>query len=127
MVNITANDNLKMREVNEVMNTVRGFAAEDATIIFGAVYDEEMTDDLRVTVVATGLGMATQAKQQKPQLVMSRATGTDHATPLQQVDYASLDVPAVVRRRDRAAAVEAMTQQGMDRLDIPAFLRKQAD
>jgi cell division protein FtsZ len=127
LVNITANDNLKMREVNEVMNTVRGFAAEDATIIFGAVYDEEMTDDLRVTVVATGLGVATQAKQQRPQLVMSRATGTDHAQPMQAVDYASLDIPAVVRRRDRAATVEAMTQKGMDRLDIPAFLRKQAD
>ena len=126
LVNITANDNLKMREVNEVMNTVRGFAADDATIIFGAVYDETMEEDLRVTVVATGLGVQ-QVRQQKPQLIMSRATGTDSAMPMQSIDYHTLDVPAVVRRRDRAAQVEAMTQQGIDRLDIPAFLRKQAD
>ena len=93
----------------------------------GEVLREYLPERLTLIEVATGLGVGAQAKQQKPQLVMSRATGTDHATPIQQVDYASLDVPAVVRRRDRAAAVEAMTQQGMDRLDIPAFLRKQAD
>ena len=57
LVNITAaKGNLKMKEVNEVMNTVKAFAAEDAHIIFGAVYDELMGDSLRVTVVATGLG-----------------------------------------------------------------------
>ena len=63
LVNITATRSLKMKEVNEVMNTVRAFAAEDAHIIFGAVYDEGMAEDIRVTVVATGLGQA-QAKRQ---------------------------------------------------------------
>ena len=127
LVNITASEALKMREVNEVMNTVRGFAADEATIIFGAVYDEDLGENLRVTVVATGLGNAVPAKQQKPQLVITRATGTDHAAPLQTLDYNNLEVPAVIRRRDRQAQVDAMTQQGIDRLDIPAFLRKQAD
>ncbi len=58
LVNITATRSLKMKEVNEVMNTVRAFAAEDAHIIFGAVYDQEMGEDIRVPVVATGLGQS---------------------------------------------------------------------
>jgi cell division protein FtsZ len=124
LVNITASEGLKMREVNEVMNTVRGFAADDATIIFGAVYDESMADNLRVTVVATGLGQQ-HAKAQKPQLVVNRMTGTDNQ-PMQAVDYGELSVPAVIRQ-NRRATVEALQANGMDHLDIPAFLRKQAD
>jgi cell division GTPase FtsZ len=68
LVNITATRSLKMKEVNEVMNTVRAFAADDAHIIFGAVYDEEMGEDIRVTVVATGLGQA-QAKREKFEVI----------------------------------------------------------
>jgi cell division protein FtsZ len=68
LVNITATRSLKMKEVNEVMNTVRAFAADDAHIIFGAVYDEEMAEDIRVTVVATGLGQA-QAKREKFEVI----------------------------------------------------------
>ncbi|MFN0299103.1 MAG: cell division protein FtsZ [Burkholderiales bacterium] len=128
LVNITASETLKMREVNEVMSTVRGFAADDATIIFGAVYDDAVEDNLRVTVVATGLGRE-QAKQIKPQPlhVISSKTGTDNVS-LQQPDYEQLQVPAVVRRNRAAhAQIEALTASGMDHLDIPAFLRKQAD
>jgi cell division protein FtsZ len=137
LVNITACDDLKMREVNEVMNTVRGFAAEDATIIFGAVYDDTMSDNLRVTVVATGLGqpqMAQKAKLQ-PQLVVNR-TGTDahhhhhqHHHPLgaTPVDYGAMESSPAVFRRNRASAIEALQQNGVDKYDIPAFLRKQAD
>ena len=128
LANITARETLKMREVNEVMSTVRGFAAEDATIIFGAVYDDSVEDSLRVTVVATGLGRE-QARQIKPQQlhVISSKTGTDNVQ-LQQPDYEQLQVPAVVRRtRAASAQIEALAASGMDRLDIPAFLRKQAD
>src|SRR5262245_44719877 len=83
VVNITASDGLKMREVHEVMRTIQSFAAEDAHIIFGAVYDDTMGDDLRVTVVAPGLGKREAARTQKPQLVVQR-TGTDHpAIPAQ--------------------------------------------
>ena len=118
---------LKHGEVKAVMNTIRSFAAEDAPIIFGAVYDEEMSDDLRVTVVATGLGAHATLRQPKPQLVVAQKTGTDNLAVSNGVDYNQLDaVPAVIRR-NRASTVEALQQSGVDKYDIPAFLRKQAD
>jgi cell division protein FtsZ len=128
LVNITATrSSLKHGEVKAVMNTIRSFAAEDATIIFGAVYDESMGDDLRVTVVATGLGAHATLRQPKPQLVVSQKTGTDNQAVSNGVDYNQLDaVPAVIRR-NRASTVEALQQSGVDKYDIPAFLRKQAD
>jgi cell division protein FtsZ len=126
LVNITASKpSLKLRETKEVMNIIRTFAAEDATIIYGGVYDDSLADQLRVTVVATGLGMAAAARQPKPQLVVSQKTGTDNLPG--PVDYQQLDaVPAVIRR-NRASTVEALQQSGVDKYDIPAFLRKQAD
>jgi cell division protein FtsZ len=123
LVNITASNSLKMKEVHEVMNTIKGFTADDATVIVGTVIDETMEDRLRVTMVATGLGGATLRHQQKPLSVVK--TGTD-AMPM-EVNYGDLEAPAVMRRRSRDAAVEAMKQSGVDMLDIPAFLRKQAD
>ncbi len=128
LVNITATrSSLRHGEVKAVMNTIRSFAAEDATIIFGAVYDEAMGDDLRVTVVATGLGAHAALRQPKPQLVVSQKTGTDNQPVSNGVDYNQLDaVPAVIRR-NRASTVEALQQSGVDKYDIPAFLRKQAD
>jgi cell division protein FtsZ len=130
LVNISASrTSLKLRETKEVMNTIRAFAAEDATIIYGGVYDDGLSDDLRVTVVATGLGAPLMARQGKPQLVVSQKTGTDDQ-PMPApgaVDYQQLDaVPAVIRR-NRASTVEALQQSGVDKYDIPAFLRKQAD
>jgi cell division protein FtsZ len=124
LVNISASQTLKMREVKEVMNTVRSFAADDATIIFGAVFDESMGDDLRVTVVATGLGQQVQMRQQKPQLVIR--TGTDNQ-PIPASDDTDISGVMHSRRRNRNAAVEALTASGMEKYDIPAFLRKQAD
>ena len=130
LVNISASrSSLKLRETKEVMNTIRAFAAEDATIIYGGVYDDGLTDNLRVTVVATGLGAPLMARQGKPQLVVSQKTGTDDQPRSGQgaVDYQQLDaVPAVIRR-NRASTVEALQQSGVDKYDIPAFLRKQAD
>ena len=136
LVNITASRNsLKLRETKEVMNTIRAFAAEDATIIYGGVYDDALGEELRVTVVATGLGQPLGVRQQKPQLVVTQKTGTDNqpaysnsamagSTP----DYNAMsDTPAVFRKRDRAAQVEALTNSGVEKYDIPAFLRKQAD
>jgi cell division protein FtsZ len=123
LVNITASTSLKMREVHEVMNTIKEFTADDATVIVGTVIDETLEDYLRVTMVATGLGGFGDRQQQKPLAVVR--TGTDEA-PI-NVNYEDLDAPAVIRRRSRDAAVEAMKQSGVDMLDIPAFLRKQAD
>ena len=122
LVNITANASIKMKEVHDAMNTIKGFAAEDATVIVGTVIDENMGDDLRVTIVATGLGAAVNRQQNKPLSIVK--TGTDDA-PM-EVNYAELDQPAVMRRR-RDAQVEALKQSGMEMYDIPAFLRKQAD
>jgi len=134
LVNITASQSLKMKETREVMNTIRAFAAEDATVIFGTVCDESMGDDLRVTVVATGLGRSAAKKQTTPFTVVK--TGTDNmpltvapsAMAQAAGDYSHFDQPAVWRSRESAAArVAAMEDAGHDRLDIPAFLRKQAD
>ena len=126
LVNITASEGLKMREVNEVMNTVRSFAAEDATIIFGAVYDDTMGDNLRVTVVATGLGQPAVMRREKPQLVISQKTGTDNQ-PVAAVDFTTLEAAPAVFRKNRASTIEALQQSGVDKFDIPAFLRRQAD
>ena len=128
LVNITATRSLKMKEVNEVMTTVRAFAADDAHIIFGAVYDENMGEDIRVTVVATGLGQAQAKRFEVINSSINQGTGTDgrfaHGP---NIDYSSLDqVPAIVRK-GRSATVEALANSGVDRYDIPAFLRKQAD
>ena len=130
LVNITATrESLKHGEVKAVMNTVRSFAADDATIIFGAVYDPSMEDNLRVTVVATGLGSAAAQRQQKPQLVTTLKTGTDNQPVMATgngVNYEHLEMPAVMRS-NRARQAEALAQSGVDKYDIPAFLRKQAD
>jgi len=125
LVNITASHSLKLREVHEVMNTIRSFTAEDATVIFGSVIDEAIGEALRVTIVATGLGGAAARSQPKPQLVVHTRTGTDDAVG-SAVDYNALDTPAVTRRR-RDATINAMQQSGVEMYDIPAFLRKQAD
>ncbi len=132
LVNITASrHSLKLRETKEVMNTIRAFAAEDATIIHGGVYDDTLGEELRVTVIATGLGQPMGVRQSKPQLVVTQKTGTDNQAmtmPGTAPDYnAMADTPAVFRKRDRAAQVEALANSGVEKYDIPAFLRKQAD
>jgi len=139
LVNITASKSLKMKEVREVMETIKHFADADAHVIFGAVFDEAMGDKMRVTVVATGLGRANAQRAPKPQLVQTPMlrTGTDNmpvamgmdANAQPGVDYGALDTPAVFRngRAERQAQVAALSSAGMEKYDIPAFLRKQAD
>lgn len=122
LVNITASSSLKMREVHEVMSTVKNLTAEDATIIVGTVIDEEIGDDLRVTMVATGLGNPAQS-QSTPLSVVHSRTGTDDRDSI-----FSSEEPAVMRTGRRSnATVAAMRQSGVDPMDIPAFLRRQAD
>ena len=123
LVNITASHTMKLKEVHEVMNTIRSFTAEDATVIYGSVIDEAIGDALRVTIVATGLGGAAAARQPVMQVVAR--TGTDDAVA-PGVNYEELDQPTALRRR-RDTTIEAMRHSGVDMLDIPAFLRKQAD
>jgi cell division protein FtsZ len=128
LVNISANrTSFQLQEMYDVMETIKAFAAESATVIVGTVYDESLEDQLRVTIVATGLGKPQVRQQSKPQAlsVVAQRTGTDNHGV--EVDYDALEQPAVIRRRNRDATVEAMRQSGVDMLDIPAFLRKQAD
>src|SRR5690554_2520057 len=130
LVNITASRSLKMRETREIMDTIRSYAADEATIVFGTAYDESMGENLRVTVVATGLGRAAATR---PQLVQNTAqelrTGTDNMSAMGGYEYGNSEVPAVIRnpRSQASAQVRALETAGMDHFDIPAFLRKQAD
>jgi len=132
LVNITSNDSLTLDEYYEVMNTIQGFAAEEATVIVGTALDESMGDSLRVTMVATGLGNPVKAVK-KPEIrivepVMIQATGTDNPRPFNNTYENDIDTPTVIRnRRSSQAAVEVAQSAGIDTLDIPAFLRKQAD
>ncbi|MCO6429179.1 cell division protein FtsZ [Nitrosomonas communis] len=122
LVNITASSGMKMREVHEVMNTVKELTAEDATVIVGTVIDEGMNESLRVTLVATGLGSVTQT-QTRPLTVIHTRTGTDD-----RASTMHFEEPAVMRTGRRSnATVAAMQQSGVDPMDIPAFLRRQAD
>ena len=136
LVNITASRSLKMKETKVIMDTIRGYASEDATVITGTAYDDSMGDSLRVTVVVTGLGRAQQ--QMRPQLVENHEpmlmTGTDNVGIMGAgSDYSHLSEPSVIRnqraqaRTQATAQVRALEASGTDRWDIPAFLRKQAD
>ena len=128
LVNITSTSSLKVREMEEVMACVQ-FAAEEATVILGSVFDESMGDELRVTVVATGLGLPLERKMPKPEIVYQnqdyQRTGT-HDLPMSNVNYVELETPTAFRT-GRRAAVEAMEKSGVETYDIPSFLRKQAD
>jgi len=126
LVNISASKGtFQLQEMYDVMETIKAFAAESATVIVGTVYDESLEDSLRVTIVATGLGKPLARQMPKPMVVVSQKTGTDNMEV--DVDYNALEQPAVIRRRNRDATIEAMRQSGVEMLDIPAFLRKQAD
>lgn len=145
--------NFKLSESRNAMNTIKRYAADDAHVIFGTAYDESLGDQLRVTVIATGLSSARRAQapltvvQSQPQAVLR--TGTDNVpllnTPLggaapvgatgvagpamPQGDYQQFATPSVWRtgRTQAAAKVEALSSNGMDEIEIPAFLRRQAD
>jgi cell division protein FtsZ len=121
LVNITASSTVKMREIHEVMNTIKSFTAEEATVIVGQVLDDSMEDALRVTMVATGLGSPVARQQSKPMQIIR--TGTDDA-PMMVGN--SEEVPSVMTSR-RSRTIQAMSDSGIDTLDIPAFLRRQAD
>ncbi|MFL0804423.1 MAG: cell division protein FtsZ [Agarilytica sp.] len=129
LVNITAGMDLSLGEFSEVGDTIEEFASGDATVVVGTVIEPDMVDEIRVTVVATGLG-GTGMVQEKPtatKVVVDNTRGADG-----QPDYAALDRPPALRSKKVApAANKAATAESMDRdmeyLDIPAFLRKQAD
>ncbi|MFN7725716.1 MAG: cell division protein FtsZ [Rubrivivax sp.] len=159
----------KLSESRNAMNTIRRYAAEDAHVIYGTAYDESLGDQLRVTVIATGLNSQRRADNRTPPLSVVAPviaapvaqpvlrTGTDNlpiltqpaaavtapsmaaggtglpagitaAPALQQHDYANMASPSVWRTRAQASAkVDSLANSGMDEIEIPAFLRRQAD
>jgi cell division protein FtsZ len=130
LVNITSTNSLKLKELEDVMKCVQ-FAADEATVIVGSVFDEAMGDQLRVTVVATGLGAPMPKRMPKPEVVYREReegylrTGTDNH-PVSNSHYKEAETPAVIRP-GRREQIEALEKSGMDTYDIPSFLRKQAD
>ncbi len=128
LVNITAGLDLSIGEFDEVGSTVKEFACDDATVVVGTVIDPDMSDELRVTVVATGLGEAAQSKAVQPmveEVAPVRLVNSDVIEPAPG-DYRDMDTPTVVRKAAKSY-VDAAQEKNMDYLDIPAFLRRQAD
>ncbi|MEM7026825.1 MAG: cell division protein FtsZ [Pseudomonadota bacterium] len=117
LVNITAGMDLSIGEFDEVGSTVKEFASENATVVVGTVIDPEMSGDIRVTIVATGLGNMTKDDASRIKLVQN-----SDAT----VDYKDLDRPTVMRNQTSENEEEKLGGDA-DYLDIPAFLRRQAD
>mgnify|MGYP001813551533 FL=1 len=119
LVNVTAGMDLSIGEFQEVGNTVKEFASDDATVVVGTVIDPDMTDRIRVTVVATGLGQQATAAE-SPMRIVRRTQA--QAEP----NYQTLDKPTVQRQR---AVGDGLEESGLQEelLDIPAFLRRQAD
>ena len=110
---------LSIGEFQEVGNTIKEFASDDATVVVGTVIDPDMTDKIRVTVVATGLGQ--HAAQAESPMRIVRKTAV-HSEP----NYHTLDKPTVQRKRAVGDGLESPGLQE-ELLDIPAFLRRQAD
>jgi cell division protein FtsZ len=131
---------LKLAESRKAMDTIRAFASPDAQVIYGTAYDDELGDEIRVTVVATGLTGAGAQRGSQPLKVIRTGTYNEPIVTesaqaqvtmptTQSVTTANYDTPTVWRtnRTQAAAKVDALSSGGMDDLEIPAFLRKQAD
>ncbi|MCU1725857.1 cell division protein FtsZ [Pseudomonas sp. 7P_10.2_Bac1] len=143
LVNITAGPDLSLGEYSDVGSIIEAFASEHAMVKVGTVIDPDMRDELHVTVVATGLG----AKIEKPVKVIDNTVQASYAPSAAQpapsrqeprverqeqpaVNYRDLDRPTVMRNQAQhgaTAAAKLNPQDDLDYLDIPAFLRRQAD
>ena len=124
LVNVTCGPDLSIGEFQEVGEIIQQFAAEDATVVVGTVLDPDMKDVLRVTVVATGLGRTASVLQSPPR---TRPARTQRTRSPGSVDYSELEKPTVVRKRAVGDDVEEAPDDMQQMLDIPAFLRRQAD
>jgi cell division protein FtsZ len=126
LVNVTAGMDLAIGEFQEVGDTVKQFASDDATVVIGTVIDPEMTDEIRVTVVATGLGQAVGFAE-KPMKVVRKVPMAAAPVRSREPNYNELEKPAVARKRAVGDGVTGSAESLEDLLDIPAFLRRQAD
>ena len=125
LVNIAAGADISLGEFSEVGATVEEFASENATVVVGTVIDESMGDELRVTVVATGLGAQAQLER-APKIAeeIQRKVAGDGVP-----DYTDFDRPTVIRNAvvNGTDEVDLQVDKDLEYLDIPAFLRRQAD
>ncbi len=117
LVNVTGT-NLTLGEFEDIGAIISSFASEEAVVVMGTAIDPELQDDLRVTVVATGLGNQLQNAPKDPMKIVKR-------TPMGNVDYADYDKPTVQRKKAAGDGMSGSLDDDM--LDIPAFLRRQAD
>ena len=127
LVNITAGPELSLGEFSEVGDTVEEFASDNATVVVGTVIDPDMGDEIRVTVVATGLGRP-EEEVRPVAVAAARTAKVMHNNG--EVDYAALEKPTVTRRpmtEATARKLDLRQEADLDYLDIPAFLRRQAD
>jgi cell division protein FtsZ len=129
LVNVSAGVDLGLDEFTEVGNTIEEFSSEDATIVVGTVIDPSLEDEIRVTVVATGIGQAPVKAVHKPKVAVANTRRSDGS-----IDYKNLDRPTASRvaasnQNSDHSPVEkpVKTVKDLDYLDIPAFLRRQAD
>jgi cell division protein FtsZ len=127
LVNITAGFDLSLGEFSEVGETIEEFASEEATVVVGTVIDPNMKEEIKVTVVATGLGGGVV------RVPLQIVEGMSPKKPAMadaglEPDYTVYDRPAVTRRRPAGGQVAAAPgNAGEEYFDIPAFLRRQAD
>jgi len=136
-VNITAGLDLSIGEFEEVGRIVKEFAADQATVVVGTVIDPELSNELRVTVVATGLGASVSARSAMLTPVRESPAASREMPPMRVVkrqqmtasDYSVLDKPTIQRQRAVGDGLrpEPAPMPAEEMLDIPAFLRRQAD
>jgi cell division protein FtsZ len=138
LVNVTSGLDLKMGEFEEVGNTVKAFASDNATVVVGTVIDPNMDDEIRVTVVATGISTEMRQKEEPtpvvqqtvavasagPTAVPNNATSARRADD--DIDFRRIERPTVIRNREERVLPD-LSDGNTDYLDIPAFLRRQAD
>ena len=124
MVNIAAGIDITLTEFSQVGATIDNFASDNATVVIGTVIDPEMGDEMRVTVVATGLGLDKIDKNPELPAALRRRLAGDGVP-----DYHQLDKPTIIRNKAMVdgGSVSLGQQQDLEYLDIPAFLRRQAD
>ncbi|MEH6503165.1 MAG: cell division protein FtsZ [Cycloclasticus sp.] len=129
LVNITAGLDMSIGEFEEVGQSIREFASDDANVVVGTVIDPDLADEMRVTVVATGLGKKANALASEATPIVQVKRAPANVEGLQQEDY---DIPTIMR--DNKTEIAAKNVMGLDTdtmdpayLDIPAFLRRQAD
>lgn len=125
LVNVTAGMDISIGEFEEVGNTIKELASDDATVVVGAVIDPEMQSELRVTIVATGIGQMVQlgaGEEAAPSVRFVKRQASAAGEDRRRVEQ-----PAARRQKGGGENFQERSEENLEYLDIPAFLRRQAD